>query len=150
MAIARDHIKIMGLFCRISSLFKGSFAKETYNFKEPTNRSHPIWLSRETTLEHMSNQHIYIYIYIFSNRESHLSLYTQKRSHIHSKKASIYTEECAIVRDSHRCLYIYIYILFQIYIYILFLCMHVNVRSCIYVYIVYICTCINALLYVCV
>jgi len=30
------------LFCRISSLLQGSFAKETYNFKEPTNRSHPI------------------------------------------------------------------------------------------------------------
>ena len=28
---------IIGLFCRISSLFKGSFAKETYNFVEPTN-----------------------------------------------------------------------------------------------------------------
>jgi len=35
-------LKIIGLFCRILSLFKGSFAKETYNFKEPTNRSHPI------------------------------------------------------------------------------------------------------------
>ena len=33
-------LKIIGLFCRISSLLKGSFAKETYNFKEPTNRSH--------------------------------------------------------------------------------------------------------------
>jgi len=29
-------LTIIGLFCRISSLFKGSFAKETYNFKEPT------------------------------------------------------------------------------------------------------------------
>ena len=28
-------------FCRISSLLQGSFAKETYNFKEPTNRSLP-------------------------------------------------------------------------------------------------------------
>jgi len=35
-------LKIVGLFCRISSLLYGSFAKETYNFKEPTNRSHPI------------------------------------------------------------------------------------------------------------
>ena len=26
-------------FCRISSLLQGSFAKETYNFKEPTNQS---------------------------------------------------------------------------------------------------------------
>jgi len=35
-------LKIIGLFCRISSLLYGSFAKETYIFKEPTNRSHPI------------------------------------------------------------------------------------------------------------
>jgi len=36
-------LKILGLFCRTSSLSQGSFAKETYHFKEPTNRSHPIW-----------------------------------------------------------------------------------------------------------
>ena len=35
-------LEIKGLFCRISSLVQGSFAKETYIFKEPTNRSHPI------------------------------------------------------------------------------------------------------------
>ena len=34
----------MGLFCRISFLLQGSFAKQTYNFKEPTNCSHPIRL----------------------------------------------------------------------------------------------------------
>jgi len=33
--------KIIGLLCRIWSLLYGSFAKGTYNFKEPTNRSHP-------------------------------------------------------------------------------------------------------------
>ena len=33
--------KIIGLFCRISSLSKDSFAKET-NFMDPTNRSHPV------------------------------------------------------------------------------------------------------------
>jgi len=43
-------LKIIGLFCRILSLLLGSFAKETCNVKEPTNRSHPIshvtyWLS---------------------------------------------------------------------------------------------------------
>ena len=31
------------LFCRISSLLQGSFANETYNFKEPTTRSYPIY-----------------------------------------------------------------------------------------------------------
>jgi len=37
-------LTIIGLFCRISSLLEGSFAKEIYKFKEPTNRSHPIEL----------------------------------------------------------------------------------------------------------
>ena len=38
-------LKIIGLFCRRSSLLQGSFGKETYNFKEPSNRSHPITTS---------------------------------------------------------------------------------------------------------
>jgi len=32
-------LKIIGLLCRISSILKGSFAKETCNVKEPTNRN---------------------------------------------------------------------------------------------------------------
>ena len=36
------------LFCRISSLLQGSFAKETCNFKEPTHLSCPI--SKEPTI----------------------------------------------------------------------------------------------------
>jgi len=39
--ISRLH-KIGGLFCRIQSLLKGSFAKETYHFEEPNKRSHSI------------------------------------------------------------------------------------------------------------
>ena len=38
-------LKITGLFCRISSLLQGSFAKETYIFQEHTDRSHPICAS---------------------------------------------------------------------------------------------------------
>jgi len=34
--------KIIGLFCRISSLLYGSFAKETYNLIDPTKQSHSI------------------------------------------------------------------------------------------------------------
>ena len=37
-------LKIICLFCRISSLLYASFAKETCIFKEPTNRSHPIYM----------------------------------------------------------------------------------------------------------
>jgi len=35
---------------RISSLSYGSFAKETYNFKEPTNRNHPTLDSSASTM----------------------------------------------------------------------------------------------------
>jgi len=35
-------LKSIGLFCRISSLLQGSFAKETYNLKESTTCSHPV------------------------------------------------------------------------------------------------------------
>jgi len=37
--------KITGLFCRISSVLHGSFAKETYNLIDPANQSHPIDVS---------------------------------------------------------------------------------------------------------
>ena len=42
MATISRFFKVVGPFCRISSLLQISFAKETHNFKEPTNRSHPI------------------------------------------------------------------------------------------------------------
>jgi len=34
--------KIIGLFCRILSLLLGSFVKESCNFIDPTDRSHPV------------------------------------------------------------------------------------------------------------
>jgi len=34
-------LKVIGLLRRISSILQVSFAKETYNFMEPTSRSHP-------------------------------------------------------------------------------------------------------------
>jgi len=37
-------LETIGLLCRILSLLQGSFAKETCNFKEPANRSHPIMM----------------------------------------------------------------------------------------------------------
>jgi len=43
-------LKIIGLFCRILSLSYGTFAKETNNFKEPTNRSHPIRMNMGVSL----------------------------------------------------------------------------------------------------
>jgi len=42
VATISRHLKIIGLFCRISSLLQGYFAKETSNFEKPTNHNHPI------------------------------------------------------------------------------------------------------------
>ena len=44
--------KIKGLFCRIASLLKVSFAKETYNLIDPTNCSHPILSCPARILSH--------------------------------------------------------------------------------------------------
>jgi len=44
-------LKIISLFDRISSLLLSSFAKETYNFKELTNGSHPIGPPRKSERE---------------------------------------------------------------------------------------------------
>jgi len=35
-------LKMIGLFCRTLSLLQGSFAREAYSFKVPSNPSHPI------------------------------------------------------------------------------------------------------------
>jgi len=37
-------LKIIGLFCKRALSNRLYSAKETYNFKEPANRSHPIWI----------------------------------------------------------------------------------------------------------
>ena len=42
MATVSGIDKMIGLFCRIQSLLQGSFAKETYNFIDATNRSQPM------------------------------------------------------------------------------------------------------------
>jgi len=55
MATISRLLKIIRLFCRISSLLQGSFAKETYNFKEPTSYSHPIYWSSSNTLHHTAS-----------------------------------------------------------------------------------------------
>jgi len=41
VAMISKLLEILGLFRRILSLLKDSFAKETYDFKAPIHRSHP-------------------------------------------------------------------------------------------------------------
>ena len=42
MATISRLLKSIGLFCKRALQKRPIFSKETYNFKEPTNRSHPI------------------------------------------------------------------------------------------------------------
>jgi len=53
-------LKIVGLFCRISSVLYGSFAKETYHFREPTDGSHPIATHTNNTHEESSHTNVHI------------------------------------------------------------------------------------------
>ena len=46
--------EIIGLFCRIASLLWVSFAKETYNFIDPTSCSHPISENKATKQTHFA------------------------------------------------------------------------------------------------
>jgi len=63
MAMISRLLKVIGLFCRISSLLYGSFAKETYHFEEPTSRSHPIHIYVSTWISDLIHGTcIYIYI----------------------------------------------------------------------------------------
>jgi len=43
-------LEIIRLFGEYRSLLSGSFAKETYNLKEPTNRSQPITVHVSTAV----------------------------------------------------------------------------------------------------
>ena len=50
-------IKIIGLFCKRALQKRPIFSTETYNFMEPTNRSHPIPAQQEQPLAHFKCPH---------------------------------------------------------------------------------------------
>jgi len=73
-------LKIIGLFCRIQSLLQGSFANETYNFKEPTNQSHPILFCRQDTSSDSKISRMQIHVHDFVCKYA----YTHTSIHIYS------------------------------------------------------------------
>jgi len=50
VAMSSRLLKMIGLFCKRAPYNKLYSAKETYNFKEPTNGSHPICIHLSTVL----------------------------------------------------------------------------------------------------
>ena len=67
MATISRLLQITGLFCRIYSLLQGSFAKETYDFKEFTNCSQPIVLCITHTPD-THHQNIVLFIGLYCKR----------------------------------------------------------------------------------
>jgi len=68
-------LQIIGLFCRILSLLLGSFAKETYNFREPTNCSHPIPVTVRLSHVHIHVSYTYIHVYMYVIRSNIHTVY---------------------------------------------------------------------------
>jgi len=99
VATMSRRLKITGLFCRLSSLLQGSFAKETYNFKEPTNRNHPVYI-----LAFVWESHLNVYMYIrVCVREA------RERVCIHAYVSTpTYARVC--VREPLECVYIHAFV----------------------------------------
>ena len=74
-------LKIIRLFCRISSLLQSSFAKETYNLKEPTNRGHPMIVYVHTTTRRSS-------VYVRNTQRSSVVTTTQLNCHHNAAPSS--------------------------------------------------------------
>ena len=108
-------LKIIVLFCRISFLFYGSFAKETYNFKEPTTRSH---LIIEATCIHQECksyskiQEVYKNIRDTREYEKLKNDTSQCRDGCAGKSRYI----VHLLRVCLMCLHLYVYICMYIYI----------------------------------
>ena len=62
MATISRLLKIIGLFCKRALLKRRYSAKETCNFKEPTNRSHPIISCIEREREYESLALVLLYV----------------------------------------------------------------------------------------
>jgi len=69
-------LKITSLFCRVYSLLCGSFARETCNFKEPTNRSHLIALFSSVHAEISLQIYIQISFHIHVYKSLYIYIYT--------------------------------------------------------------------------
>jgi len=84
VALVSRLLKNTGLFCKRALYKKGYSAKETYTFKEPADRSHPIFnpTGRGTTIQGWIGGYILaytcIYIYIYIYIYIHVYIYVYK------------------------------------------------------------------------
>jgi len=144
VALVSRLLKIICLFCKRALQKRGYSAKETYDFKEPTNRSHPIcpakyhgcvyshskWCSSNHDVRH---QYVYIYMSICVYVYIHIYIYIYIC--ICTSAIYIYIHIYVYV---YICIYVYIYIYIHMYIYIyiyMYMCIYVYMYIYIYIYI---------------
>jgi len=132
-------LKIIGLFCRISSLLQGSFAKETCNFKEPTNRSHPI-------TQHKISSYVVLCQFVFCIAYMHAYMHEYKcipkKKKVHTNKYE-YKHACM---HSYICTYSYTYWQTCIPIYIhayIHIYMYVHMCTYMHTHTYYTCICVG-------
>jgi len=106
-------LKIIGLFCRISSLSLVSFTKETYNFKEPTIGSQPISIGSRLhvfALTYISTyMHAYIHTYIHACTQKYTLTYTNTNPPCHTYIHTNNTATQCINQKTTFCVYIHKY-----------------------------------------
>ena len=90
--------KIVGLFCRIWSLLYASFAKEPYNLIDPTNQSHPIWMSQVALMDESCHTCEWVSSHI---RMDHVHTYKWVMSHVWISHLTRMDEPCPHIWMSH-------------------------------------------------
>jgi len=134
VATIRRLLKIIGVFCKRALQKRIHSAKETYNFKEPTNRSHPgvyecvipVHFMDTPPAPHVS--HLWVMCYRKESCHEWMRRATKKgvMSNMNTKESCHVSKKHVILRKCYEntiytCIYIYIcdiYICIHMYIYI--------------------------------
>jgi len=96
-------LKNIGLFCKRDLQKRPIFCKETYIFKHPTNRSHPIGVPFSPRIYRFIQMYSHIYVHAYM----YIYVYTYACMHIH---VHLYVH-------THTCLYICIHTYLYVHMY---------------------------------
>jgi len=98
-------LKIIGLFCKRALQKRRYSAKETYNSKEPTNRSHPM----------IDLVYILLHEFVFSNTthipHAHTNTYALlKRKHTCANYTFTHTPVADLLMEAHWCVRVCVHV----------------------------------------
>ena len=94
-------LKIIGLLCKRALQKRLYSAKETYNFEEPTNRSHPPIGPGRVLLD--LSIPIYTHTHIHIHTHMNIHIHTCAHTHIHVQQDG--GSESCVARPLHECIH---------------------------------------------